>query len=74
MKNMLELLLKISKSVLFFVLGVITTIIITKLSDKMIPNDPVIVKENTDTIKVVHEYNIPSDLDNDSAGLQLEKR
>jgi len=74
MKNMLELLLKISKSVLVFVLGVITTIIITKLSDKMIPNDPVIVKENTDTIKVVHEYNIPSDLDNDSAGLQLEKR
>ena len=71
---MLELLLKISKSVLVFVLGVITTIIITKLSDKMIPNDPVIVKENTDTIKVVHEYNIPSDLDNDSAGLQLEKR
>ena len=71
---MLELLLQISKRVLVFVLGVITTIIITKLSDKMIPNDPVIVKENTDTIKVVHEYNIPSDLDNDSAGLQLEKR
>jgi len=57
-----------------FVLGVIVTIMITKTSDKIIPSDPVIVKEFTDTIKIVHNYIIPSDLDDDSTRLELERK
>lgn len=57
-----------------FVLGVIVTIFITKTSDKIIPGDPVIVKEFTDTIKIVHNYNIPSDLNDDSTRLELERK
>lgn len=57
-----------------FVLGVIVTIMITKISDKIIPSDPVIVKEFTDTIKIVHNYIIPSDLDDDSTRLELERK
>ncbi len=61
------------RDALLFVLGVIVTIIITKISDKIIPSDPVIVKEYTDTIKIVHNYDIPSDLNNDSIRLDLER-
>ena len=43
----------------FFVLGVIVTIVLTKFSDVMFPNDPIIVKEMTDSIKIVHEYKFP---------------
>jgi hypothetical protein len=62
------------KNASLFVLGVVVTIIITKSSDKIFPNDPVIVKEVTDTIKIIHKYNLPSELDNDSAKLSLEKK
>ena len=57
-----------------FVLGVVVTIIITKSSDKIFPSDPVIVKEVTDTIKIVHNYDIPPELDNDSLRLELERK
>ena len=58
-----------------FILGVIVTIIISKLSDKIFPaNDPVVVKEYTDTIKVVHEYNLPKELSNDSLRRDLEAK
>lgn len=57
-----------------FVLGVIVTVIITKTSDKIIPSDPVIVKELKDTIRIVHNYDIPSDLNNDSTRLELERK
>ena len=57
-----------------FVLGVVVTIIITKSSDKIFPSDPVIVKEVTDTIKIVHNYDIPPELDNDSIRLELERK
>lgn len=62
------------KNASLFVLGVIVTIIITKTSDKIIPSDPVIVKEFTDTIKIIHNYNIPSDLNDDSTRLELERK
>lgn len=62
------------RNALIFVLGVIVTILITKTSDKIIPNDPVIVKEFTDTIKIIHNYDIPSELDNDSTKLELERK
>ncbi|MFA6335281.1 MAG: hypothetical protein WCX48_06965 [Bacteroidales bacterium] len=57
-----------------FVLGVVVTIFITKFSDKIFPGDPVIVKEVTDTIKIVHNYDIPPELDNDSIRLELERK
>jgi hypothetical protein len=43
----------------FFVIGVITTILLTKFGDKIFPNEPTVVKELTDTIKIVHEYRLP---------------
>jgi len=57
-----------------FVLGVIVTIIITKASDKVVPNDPVVVKQLTDTVKIVHDYNIPKDLNNDTVRQELENK
>jgi len=62
------------RTAFFFTLGVITTIIITKTFDKIVPSDPVIIKEYTDTIKIVHDYKIPNDLNNDSSRLELEKK
>jgi len=57
-----------------FILGVIVTILITKTSDKILPSEPVIVKEFTDTIKIVHNYDIPADLNNDSTRIELERK
>jgi len=62
------------RTAFFFTLGVITTIIITKTFDKIVPSDPVIIKEYTDTIKIVHDYKISNDLNNDSSRLELEKK
>lgn len=59
---------------LLFILGVIVTIIFTKISDIIIPNDPVIVKEYTDTIKIVHDYKIPNELNDDSVRFELERK
>lgn len=59
---------------LIFILGVIVTISITKFSDKIYPNDPVIIKQVTDTIKIVHDYNIPDKIDNDTIKRELEKK
>ncbi len=57
-----------------FVGGIIASTVINKIFDKVAPNNPVIVKEYTDTIKLVHDYRIPNELNNDSARLELEKR
>jgi hypothetical protein len=38
------------------------------------PNDPVIVKQFADTVKIVHEYNLPDRLDNDTVRLELENK
>lgn len=62
------------KNASIFVLGVIVTIIITKLSDTLIPNEPILVRQYTDTIKIVHDYKIPENLNNDSANLELERK
>lgn len=57
-----------------FVLGVLVTIFFTKLSDKIYPNDPVIIKQVTDTITIVHKYNVPNEIENDTLKLQLENK
>ncbi len=57
-----------------FVLGVIVTIIITKISDKVVPTDPVLVQQFTDTIRIVHDYNLPDKLDNDTIRRELETK
>lgn len=62
------------KNAFLFVLGVIVTIIITKSSDKIVPSEPVVVKEYTDTIKIVHDYRIPNELNDDSTRLELERK
>lgn len=50
-------------SATFFILGVTATIAITKYSDKLFPekNEPLVIKEIADTIKVIHEYKLPKD-------------
>ncbi len=62
------------RNIAIFVSGVIVTIIITKISDKIIPSEPVIVKELTDTVKIVHEYNLPTNLNNDTVRQELENK
>jgi len=57
-----------------FILGVIVTIIFTKTSDKIAPNDPVIVKQYTDTLKIVHDYKLPENIDNDTVRKELEAK
>ncbi|WP_456422998.1 hypothetical protein [Lutibacter sp.] len=57
---------------LIFVLGVICTLFLTTLWNKALPATPVIVKEFTDSIKVIHEYKIPEI--NDSLQITLEKK
>jgi hypothetical protein len=57
-----------------FILGVIATIIITKISDRIFPSDPVFVKEYTDTIKIVHDFKIPAELNSDSNSRELERK
>lgn len=57
-----------------FILGVIVTIIITKTFDTIIPSNPLIVKEYTDTIKIVHDYKISNVLNDDSNRQELEKK
>lgn len=59
---------------LIFILGVIVTIIFNKISDNILPNDPVFIKEYTDTIRIVHNYDIPNELDNDSIKLGIENK
>lgn len=58
----------------FFIIGVITTIIITKASNKIIPDEPLIVKQYTDTIKIIHDYKLPKDLNNDTIREKLEAK
>lgn len=74
MKNLTEQSKNNLRNASLFVLGVIVTIIITKTSEKIIPSDPVIVKEYTDTIKIVHNYDIPSKINDDSTRLEIERK
>jgi len=74
MKKLSEQTRKNIKNALLFPLGVIVTIIITKTFDKAIPNEPILVKEYTDTIKIVHEYKIPKELNDDSTRIELVKK
>ena len=55
-----------------FVLGVVATLLITTLWNKAIPETPIIVKEVSDSIKIVHEYRVP-EID-DSLELTLERK
>lgn len=59
------------KNASLFTIGVIVTLGITMLWNKVFPTDPVIIKEVTDSIKVVHNFEIPSNID--SLSFQLEK-
>jgi hypothetical protein len=54
---------KIIKGAGLFLLGAIVTVIITKISDKLSPNEPVVVKEIKDTVRVIHEYKLPNGID-----------
>jgi len=45
---------------IFFTLGVILTIVLNKMSDRLIPNEPVVVKQMTDTLTVIHRYDLGS--------------
>lgn len=57
---------------LIFVLGVIVALAITKIWNKAMPEPLLVVKELTDSIRVIHEYNIP--LEDDSLSMILEKK
>ena len=65
--------------VLYFILGIIVTIAITKLSDKVFPSNPTIVKEVTDTITIVHNYKedkdkIEPNIINQKVDINVKKR
>jgi hypothetical protein len=62
------------RNALLFVLGVVVTVMITKTSDKIVPNDPVVVKQYSDTIRIIHDYKLPEKLDNDSERLALQSK
>jgi hypothetical protein len=62
------------KGALLFILGVIITIIITKISDQIVPNDPVFVKEYTDTLNIVHDYIVPESLNDEAIFAEFEKK
>src|SRR3989339_1881329 len=58
-----------------FVLGGIVIILLTKTADTILPsNGPVIVKELTDTLKVIHNYDLLNLSDSDSLDLLLKKK
>jgi hypothetical protein len=65
--------MKLSKSnvikSLCFIVGVIITLIIKQIWGTIFPEKPVILKEVADSIKIVHEYNIPKDSDSLSRSL-----
>ncbi len=62
------------RNAIIFILGVIVTILITKASDKISPNDPILIKQFTDTIHIVHDYSLPKNLGNDTVRQQLENQ
>lgn len=57
-----------------YIAGVVVTILISKTSDKIFPEDTFVIKEVTDTIKIVHEYKIPKDINEDSTRYLLETK
>lgn len=63
---------KYLRTSLFFVLGVICTLALTTIWNKVLPETPTIVKEITDSIKIIHEYKVP-EID-DSLEITLEKK
>lgn len=58
------------QNAIFFVLGVV----FIKVFYVYFPDNPVIVKEYTDSLKLIHEYKLPKDLNNDSIRQELEKK
>lgn len=64
---------------IFFILGAIVTVLITKFFDRIIPDNPQIVKEVTDTITIVHKYadekdEIEPNVINEKIDLNIKKR
>jgi hypothetical protein len=57
-----------------FLLATIVVILITKSADKIIPNDPIIIKEYADSIKVIHSYVLPNISNDDSLQNILQKK
>ncbi len=60
---------------LTFLLGAIVVILLTKAADDVLPNSPTIVKEITDTLRIVHKYELPqSSSSNDTLNLLLQEK
>jgi hypothetical protein len=57
-----------------FLLATVVVILLTKSADRIIPDDPVIVKEYTDSIKVIHSYELPNVSSDDSLQNVLQKK
>lgn len=55
-----------------FILGVIATICVTKMSNLIVPDSPIVVKQYSDTIKIIHDYKFPERLGNDTLRKELE--
>ena len=61
------------KTLLSLILGAVITILIEKSCDRIMPDDPIVVKEVTDTLKIVHQYDFGTY--NDSLiNVQLQNR
>jgi len=74
MKKLSENMKKNIKGALLFLLGVIVTIIITKISDQVVPDVPILVKQYTDTLKIVHDYVMPEHLNDETVYIEFEKK
>lgn len=57
---------------LVFIFGIVITLIITWIWNQAIPDDPILVKEVTDTVRVIHNFNLP--IDDDSLASTLDKK
>lgn len=57
-----------------FLLATVIVILLTKSADKIIPSDPIIVKEYSDSIKVIHSYELPNVSNDDSLQSVLQKK
>lgn len=57
-----------------FLLGTIVVILLTKVADDIFPGNPIIIKEVSDSLKIVHSYDIPNLSINDSIDLLLQQK
>lgn len=57
-----------------FLLGTIVVILLAKAVDDIFPSNPIIIKEVSDSLKIVHTYELPKLPANDSISLLIQQK